>query len=180
MEKDCEKTIANPFPGIYYISGDIYPVQVIVTGKLPPEDALYLRCLTDKLADHLLVDRLVADYSTHLKQPVYENYMNQLTNANLNPKGESPMAICCEGIFRLCGTSSQEIYDKAYAQATELITAQITAQVEEKFTKLAKEKAAELADEKAAKLTAEISRLQALLAEHNIPYDTQPHVNQAE
>lgn len=154
LKKDCKKSIANPHPGIYYIIEDIYPVQVIVTRELPPEDALYLRCLTDKLADQPLVDRLVADYSSHLKQPVYEKYMNQLTNANLNPKGESPMAICCEGIFRLYGTSSQEFYDKGYAQATADITAQITKQVEEKAVKQAEE---------IARLQDEIAHLKALL-----------------
>ena len=154
LKKDCEKTIANPHPGIYYISKDIYPVQIIVTKELSPEDALYLRCLTDKLADKPLVDRLVADYSNHLKQPVYDKYMNQLANANLNPKGVSPMAICCEGIFRLYGTSSQEVYDKAYAQAT----AQITKQVEEKAAQQAEKDAAEI-----ARLQDEIAHLKALL-----------------
>lgn len=42
--------------------------------------------------------------------------MSQLANVNFNPKEVSPMAICSEGIFRLCGTSSKEIEEKATAK----------------------------------------------------------------
>ncbi len=115
LTKDCKKTVANPSPGIYYIGEDIYPVQVIVSKELPPEEALYLRCLTDRLTDRALAEQLAEDYSQHLGQQAYETYMNQLTFANKRQEGDTNMAICCEGIFALYGTSSKEIAAKAVA-----------------------------------------------------------------
>ncbi len=111
LTKDCKKTVADPSSRIYYIGEDIYPVQVIVSKELPPEEALYLPCLTDRA----LAEQLAEDYSRHLGQQAYETYMNQLTFANKRQEGDTNMAICCEGIFALYGTSSKEIAAKAVA-----------------------------------------------------------------
>lgn len=117
LTKECQKEVAKPSPGVYTVSKDIFPVQILVTKELPADTALYLRCLTNDLRDRELIDRLALDYADHQNDPVYENYMNQLINANLSPKGESPM--CCEGIFKLYGTSSKEIAENAVAPIQE-------------------------------------------------------------
>lgn len=46
---------------------------------------------TDSLKNPKLINQLVNDYQHHRGQDVYIRYMNQLTNANSNTKGESPM-----------------------------------------------------------------------------------------
>ncbi len=115
LTEECQKKVANPFPGIYNVSEDIFPVQILVTQELPPDTALYLRCLTNKLQAKELIDRLALDYTQHQNELLYENYMDQLINANLSQEGGS--AMCCEGIFKLYGTSSKEIAAKAAREA---------------------------------------------------------------
>lgn len=49
LTKVCKKTIAKPLKGVYYVDGDIFPVQIIIIHELPPGEALYLCCLTNRL-----------------------------------------------------------------------------------------------------------------------------------
>lgn len=51
LTEDCKKTVAKASNGIYYVSEDTFPVQIILIRELSPTDALYLRCLTDRLDD---------------------------------------------------------------------------------------------------------------------------------
>ena len=111
LTKERNLTVAKFSDGIYYISIETFDAQIIVTSELPSDENLYLRCLTDNLTDTSLINRLADDYSRHLEQEIYIKYMNQLTNANMQKKGESPMV--CEGLLNLCGTSSAEIIAKA-------------------------------------------------------------------
>lgn len=145
LTEDCKKTVAKASNGIYYVSEDTFPVQIILIRELSPTDALYLRCLTDRLDDARLVEQLAEDYSRHQEQPEYEEYMNQLANANCSTEGGTLM--CCEGIFRLYGTSSKEFYEKGFRDC------------EDKVREIIADKDAEIADK-----DAEIVRLKQLLA----------------
>lgn len=107
LREDCNKTVEKIAPGVYYIGDDIFSTQFLVTQELDAESCLYLRCLTDRLTDHALIQKLTDDYRQHSAEDSYYNYMNQLTRANTQKGGESPMV--CEGILELCGTSSAEI-----------------------------------------------------------------------
>ncbi|MCM1253845.1 MAG: hypothetical protein NC321_13575 [Clostridium sp.] len=91
LQKDRKLTVEKFSNGVYHIINEIFNVQIIVTKELPPEDNLYLHCLTDKLNDAKLLNRLINDYQHHKTQEIYSKYMNQLTNANSDAKGESPM-----------------------------------------------------------------------------------------
>ncbi len=159
LKKDCGKTVANSFPGVYYIKEDIYPVQIIVTKELPAADALYLRCLTDHLAEQPLIDSLIEDYSRHQKLPAYAKYMNQLTNANTPPKGERTMY--CEAIVNLYNTYTQDIAEEAARKAHEEDAVLLQQTVEE----------LNLLKAKSQNDTRELERLKALLNQHNIAFE---------
>ena len=87
-------------PGVYHINKETFHTQIIVTKELPPEEYLYLHCLTRRLQESSLINRLADDYRLHQEQDIYIRYMNQLTTANRNKKGDTPMV--CEGILNLC------------------------------------------------------------------------------
>lgn len=110
-------------PGVYHINKETFHTQIIVTGELPPEEYLYLHCLTSRLQDHSLINRLTDDYSLHQEQDIYIRYMNQLTTANRKKKGDVPMV--CEGILNLCGTSSEEIIERTRKEEAEYYLPQI-------------------------------------------------------
>ena len=77
-----------------------YPRKLIrhLTQELLPLENLYLRCLTNRLQDTDLINRLTDDYKLHQKQLMYNRYMHQLTTANRKTKGDSIMV--CEGLDR--------------------------------------------------------------------------------
>lgn len=143
LSKDCQLTIENSVPGVYYIKGDIFPTQILVTQELSPDENLYLKCLTNHLANDSLINQLFNDYSHNQGIEAYENYMQQLKNTLITAKEDSFM--CGEWIFELCGTSSKEVAEKAVAEANAKTNAII------------------------AEKDATIASLKALLAAHGIP-----------
>lgn len=131
--------------GVYHINKETFQAQIIVIPELPPEENLYLRCLSDRLRDASLTDRLADDYTKHMDHPIYTNYLNQLAAASFETKGELPMV--CEGILNLCGTSSEEIFARAKKKFEDYYLPQI--------------------DE----LSSQIEYLQNLLRQNNIPFE---------
>lgn len=113
LTNDCKLVLEKISSGIYHINNDIYQAQVLVTSELSPEENLYLHCIRKNFNDIQLAERLASDYNKHIDQEIYTRYMNQLTNASIDSKGESPMV--CEGILNICGTSSKEIEEKTKA-----------------------------------------------------------------
>ena len=152
-------TIAKAYPGVYYINKETFTIQIIVTKELPPEDNLYLHCLTDKLQDTGLANRLADDFKLHQEKDIYIKYMNQITTANSKKKGESPMV--CEGILNLCGTSSKEIIERTKKEEAEYYLPKI-----EQLSLQNSDLAA-----KNNNLSAQNTYLKSLLKKNNIPFD---------
>lgn len=151
---DRKLSVAKFAPGVYHISKEIFPVQIIVTKELFPEDNLYLRCLTGKLQNPALVNMLADDYKAHQEQDIYRKYMDQLANANTRSKGESTMV--CEGIFKICGTSSAEIIERTRKEEADYYLPKLNEQsafIEE--------------------LSSQINYLKKLLIENNIPFQAE-------
>lgn len=103
-------TVSKIAPGVYHINKETFNIQIIVTQELLPLENLYLRCLTNRLQDTDLINRLTDDYKLHQKQLIYNRYMHQLTTTNRKTKGDSIMV--CEGLLNLFGTSSEEIIER--------------------------------------------------------------------
>lgn len=110
LREERKIVVEKSSPGVYHINKETFTAQIIVTSKLPPEENLYLHCLTNKLQDKGLINCLADDYKLHQEQDTYIRYMHQLTTANIKLKGDTPMV--CEGILNLCGTSSEEIIER--------------------------------------------------------------------
>lgn len=91
LQKDRKLIVEKFSNGVYHIINETFIVQIIVTKELSSQENLYLHCLTDNLNNTELIKQLVDDYQQHKEQDIYIRYMNQLTNANSNTKGESPM-----------------------------------------------------------------------------------------
>ena len=91
LQKERKLTVEKFSNGVYHIINETFCIQIIVTKELLPEENLYLHCLTNNLNDAKLFIQLVDDYQRHQTQDIYIKYMNQLTIANSNTKGESPM-----------------------------------------------------------------------------------------
>ena len=121
LTKECNKTIDNPFPGVYYILNEMYATQVLVINEISPEDSLFLRCLAGNANDMNLINSLANHYQENKDNPIYTKYMNQFVYSHM--KGDQLMV--CEAILNYFGTSSEEIEEKTRKQEREIYEPQI-------------------------------------------------------
>ena len=93
-------------PGIYYVEGDIIPIQIIVTSQLSESENLWLKNLTNKLKDLEKARQLVRDYLRHADNGLYQAVMDAITRANqrtfeeVNSMSDIFMEICKEKFDR--------------------------------------------------------------------------------
>ena len=156
LTKECNKTIDNPFPGVYYINEEMYATQVLVISELSSEDSMYLHCLKKENISLDLVDTLASDYALNKNNKLYASYMNQFFYSHM--KGEQFMV--CEGLLNYFGTSSKELLEQGAQKAQEIYLPQIEQLTSEKNL---------LTSEKNL-LVSENYKLKQLLAQNNIAY----------
>ena len=118
LQQERKLSVEKISPGVYHINKETFNTQIIVTKELPPEDNLYLRCLTDKLHDAGLADKLTDDYTQHRKQSIYSRYMHQIAAANTKSK-EGVHMVVDEWLYEMCGTSSDEVIARAKKESEE-------------------------------------------------------------
>jgi len=73
--------VAETGPGIYTVTGDILPIQVIDSGKLLAEENLWLKNLSDKL-DHTAIERISAEAERQGKAARLKAYLQAIARAN--------------------------------------------------------------------------------------------------
>lgn len=99
--------------GIYYIIGDIFPIQIIVTSKLTKEKNFWLKNLTDDIRDSATVQEITAEYKKNHKSKLHRSVMNVIVRANRESfKEDNEM---CEAIIELF----QDEYDAGVKAARE-------------------------------------------------------------
>lgn len=153
LRKERHLTVEKISKGIYYINKETFEIQIIVTHELPPDENLYLCCLSDHLTDSSLINRLADDYGRHQGEALYTDYLHQLTTANTRMKGDSTMLIC-EGLLNLYGTSSEELIAKGKQEADAYYLPKIN----------------EL-NSSNQKLASQINHLEELLRQNNISFE---------
>lgn len=82
LETEQKYTIQKVEKGIYYIQGNLIPIQFIVTSKLTSKENLWLRGLTNRLKDFELTASLTEEYQKHKKNTLYQSVMDVIMRAN--------------------------------------------------------------------------------------------------
>lgn len=82
LKEEREFQIEERYPGIYYILGDVLPVQIVVTSRLSRTESLWLRNLTNQIGNEKDVEELLWEYQKHPKNKLYESVMNVIVAAN--------------------------------------------------------------------------------------------------
>lgn len=85
--------------GIYYIKGDAFPMQLIVTSRLSPEKNLWLSSLTNNLRQRDTMERLVQEYGKHRNENLYQSVMDLIVRANRDKFEEEKKM--CEALMEL-------------------------------------------------------------------------------
>lgn len=93
LREDRGFQIRKIYDGIYYIIGDVLPIQIIVTSKLSSKESLWLRNLTNRMKSLNDAKELMRDYKEHKKNPLYESVMDIIVRAN-EDKFEEAKSMC--------------------------------------------------------------------------------------
>lgn len=99
--------------GIYYVIGDIFPMQIIVTSRLTKEKNFWLKNLTDDIKDSETVKEISEEYRKNQKSELHRSVMNVIVRANKESFKEGNDM--CEAIVELF----QDEYDAGVKAARE-------------------------------------------------------------
>ncbi|MDO4328956.1 MAG: hypothetical protein Q4C66_06430 [Lachnospiraceae bacterium] len=82
LKKRYHAVITNPFPGIYYVTGLLFPLQLLINHKLSKEDNLWLNSLRQDLTAADDIAPLAKAYRGKEKSPLYAAFMDLVVRAN--------------------------------------------------------------------------------------------------
>ena len=105
--------VENPYPGIFYIEGLLFPIQVLVQRKLEQGENLWLNCLRQDLDGTKDVEALARAYKGKDKDPLHSAAMDLIVRANRKVYEEG---------MRMCDALNELFADKLELQRMEGIT----------------------------------------------------------
>ena len=97
--------------GIYYILGDMFSIQLLVTSRLSKEQNLWLKSLTNKIKEKEQIQSIIEDYGKHKNDKLYEAVMNLIVRANKENFKE--VKNMCEALEELLKDKIEEREKKA-------------------------------------------------------------------
>lgn len=115
--------------GIYYIVGDIIPMQLIVTSQLSKQNNFWLRSLTNDLKEREEAEEIVREYQKHEGNQLYHSVMDIIVHANEERFEEVKSMSMCQALRDLFKDELEEGMRLATQQATEQVTQQVTQQL---------------------------------------------------
>ncbi len=116
--------------GIYYITGDVVPIQLIVTSKLSEKNNLWLKNLTNKLKAKE-IPSLIEDYEKHKNNKLYDAILDVIIQANMDEWEAGSM---CNALEELLNKKVQEredeILNKLFKEQEEVLNKKFKEQEE--------------------------------------------------
>ena len=110
--------------GIYYITGDAFPIQLLVTKELNPKENLWLQSLRNDLTRIDEIEPLFKEYETKKSSKLYQATMDVITRANWDAVKEVKSNMC---------EALKELMAEEFQEQKELVTKEVTEQVTEQF-----------------------------------------------
>ncbi len=68
--------------GIYYVYGDLIPIQILITKKLSAEENLWLKSLTNMLNEAETAEKLIENYMDHKESSLHRSMIETIMRAN--------------------------------------------------------------------------------------------------
>ncbi len=141
--------------GIYYIFGDFFPIQLILTSELSEEHNFWLKNLTDDLKEKATAEKMLREYEKHPKDKLYESVMDIVIHANEQ--------IFEEAKGNMCNALMELMKDEFNAALNEAVEKEVAKELERQVAKelekqVAKELEKEVAKEVAKKLEKEVAK----------------------
>ena len=126
LENNTE--ISSKKSGIYYVTGDKIPIQIIVTKELTEAENLWLKSLTNELEQNETAEKLLEEYSKNQANALYRSVMELIVRAN-KQKFEEVKGMC-DALRELM---KDEIDAEVKRQVQERIDAEVNKKVQEKI-----------------------------------------------
>ena len=111
--------------GIYYITGDAFPIQLLVTRELDPKENLWLQSLRNNMSKPEEIKTLLKEYETKKSSKLYQAAMEVITRANWDAVKEVKETMC-EALKELMAEEFQEQEELVTKRVTEQVTEQVT------------------------------------------------------
>ena len=108
-------TVTRAYPGIYYMEGLLFPIQIVVTKKLSREEHIWLSRLRKDLSMEEDIEPLARAYEGKQKNPLYAAVMDMIVRANRKQYEEGKNM--CEALRELFADELEEAIAEAI-QAT--------------------------------------------------------------
>lgn len=106
LKKTYHADVTKPSPGIYYVSGLMFPMQIVVQKQLSGRENVWLSRLRQDLTRETDIDTLVKAYKGKDKDPLYSAAMDLIVRANWKVYEEG--AKMCDAL--------NELVEKVYAE----------------------------------------------------------------
>ena len=111
--------------GIYYVYGDLIPIQILITRKLSAEENLWLKSLTNKLNETAAAEKLIENYMEHKESSLHQSMIETIMRANqklfqeVNGMSDIFMEIVQEKFDRKLKEEVDKAVESAVEEATE-------------------------------------------------------------
>ena len=108
--------------GIYYITGDAFPMHLLVTRELDPKENLWLQSLRNNMSKPEEIITLLKEYEAKKSSKLYQAAMEVITRANWDAVKEVKETMC---------EALKELMAEEFQEQEELVTKRVTEQVTE-------------------------------------------------
>ena len=86
--------ISHIEPGIYYITGDAFPIQLLITNELNPNENRWLQSLRNDITKIEEIEPLFKEYENNKSSTLYQSAINVITRANWDTIKEAKKDMC--------------------------------------------------------------------------------------
>lgn len=100
-------SIAGIEPGIYYITGDAFPIQLLIINELNPNENRWLQSLRNDITKIEDFEPLFKEYENNKSSTLYQSAIDVITRANWNTIKEAKKDMC-EALKELMAEEFQE------------------------------------------------------------------------
>ena len=156
LEKTRGWQIVPQETGIYYVLGDLMPIQLIIVPELTDEKNLWLHGLTNRIAASETATQLINEYEEHRQNRLYESVMEIVVQSNRTKFQE--VDSMCHALFELF---EDQLKDMARQMAEPIAKEMAEPMAKEMAEPMAKEMAEPMAKEMAGSMMKELTEQRA-------------------
>lgn len=107
LQEDCGYSLEEISGGIYYISGGMFPMQLVVTSKLSKEENFWLRNLTNDLKENAEAENIITEYEKYNHSKLHKSVMDIIVRAN-EEKFKEVRTDMCDALVELMADVIEE------------------------------------------------------------------------